>query len=74
MKSVIILGSTGSIGTSTLAAINKSNNFNIRLLSTNKNSKKILKQAIKYKVKNIIIENKNEYLNIKSFLKKLIYI
>ena len=70
MKSVIILGSTGSIGTSTLAAINKSNNFNIRLLSTNKNSKKILKQAIKYKVKNIIIENKNEYLKYKKLFKK----
>ncbi len=70
MKSVIILGSTGSIGASTLAAINKSNNFNIRLLSTNKNSKKILKQAIKYKVKNIIIENKNEYLKYKKLFKK----
>ena len=57
MKSVIILGSTGSIGSSALKVIK--NNKNLKLnLSTNKNVKKILSQAIYYNVKDVIINIK----------------
>ena len=56
LQSVVILGSTGSIGSITLSVI-KNENFKVDLLTTNKNAKKILKQAILHKVKNVIIED-----------------
>ena len=56
MKKVIILGSTGSIGTSTLKSISKKKNFKVFLLTANKNIKKLLNQSIKYNVKHAIIE------------------
>ena len=59
-KSIIILGSTGSVGSTTLSVI-KNNNFKVKLLSTNKNALKLLKQAILYKVKDVIIEDKKKY-------------
>ena len=49
-KTISIIGSTGSIGLSTLSIINKKN-FNINLLSANKNYKIICKQIIRYKPK-----------------------
>ena len=58
-KSIIILGSTGSVGSTTLSVI-KNNNFKVKLLSTNKNASKLLKQAILYKVKDVIIEDKKK--------------
>ena len=61
-KKIIILGSTGSIGSSSLNVIKKNKkDFNIICLSTNKNYKKILKQSNIYKVKNIIINNEKTY-------------
>tara|TARA_B100000282_G_scaffold218164_1_gene161744 strand:+ start:44 stop:1216 length:1173 start_codon:yes stop_codon:yes gene_type:complete len=60
-KDVIILGSTGSIGTSTLRIIKKDSNFKVKLLSANKNIKKLLNQAIEFKVKNVIIEDETKY-------------
>ena len=63
-QKVVILGSTGSIGTSTLSIL-KHGKFKVELLTTNKNVNKIFKQAILHKVKNIIIEDKNKYLKYK---------
>ena len=60
-KKIIILGSTGSIGSTSLSVIKKKR-FKVQLLSTNKNAKKILKQALYFNVKNVIIEDKNNYL------------
>ena len=41
-KDIFLLGSTGSIGETTLKVIKKDKaNFNIKLLSTNKNTEKI---------------------------------
>ena len=68
-KEIIILGSTGSIGTSTLAAV-KNENFKIKLLSTNKNILKIYKQAIEYNVKDIIVADKTKYKKYKYLFKK----
>ena len=56
--SIIILGSTGSIGISTLKSISKSKKFKVVLLSSNKNASKLLNQSIKYNVKYAFIENK----------------
>ena len=66
---IIILGSTGSIGSSTLKSINKKK-IKIKLLTTNKNVNKIYKQAIKYKVKNVIIEDQSKYVKFKKKFKK----
>ena len=40
-KSVIVLGSTGSIGKSTLMSLKNNKNFTIKLLSSNTNIKTI---------------------------------
>ncbi len=59
---IAILGSTGSIGENTLRIIRKDKkNFEITLLSTNKNLTKILKQAKEFKVKNILIRDLKTY-------------
>ena len=62
-KKVIILGSTGSIGLSTIKLIIKDKkNFDVILLTANKNYKKLLVQAKKIKCKNILIFDKKKYL------------
>ena len=62
IKKIIILGSTGSVGKSTLNIIrNNKKKFKIILLSTNKNVNELVKQAKEFKVKNIIIFNKKKY-------------
>ena len=71
-KKIAILGSTGSIGENTLKIITQDKkNFEVTLLSTNKNLKKILKQAKAFKVKDIIITNLNSYEKAKLSSKKL---
>ncbi len=61
-KKIAILGSTGSIGKSTLSIISKNKKeFDVTLISTNKNIKEILKQYKKFKPKYIIINNKKSY-------------
>ena len=71
-KKIVILGSTGSIGQNTLSLIRKDKkNFEIKLLSTNKNIKKIINQAKEFKVKDIIISDKKKFLIAKKKYKKL---
>ncbi len=61
-KNIVILGSTGSIGLNTLSIIQKyKNNYNIKLLSTNKNLSKIIQQAKRFKVKNVIINDLSKF-------------
>ena len=65
-KKIIILGSTGSIGRSTLNIIKKNTkNFKIELLSTNKNIKKVFDQALQFNVKNIIVSDYQSYIKAK---------
>ena len=67
-KSIYLLGSTGSIGETTLKILYKDRKkFTIKLLTTHSNSKKIYKQALKFNVREIVIFNKEEY--IKSYIK-----
>ena len=65
-KRIAILGSTGSIG-KTLIEIIKENkkNFDVVLLTANKNYKEILKQAKYFKVKNLIITNEKLFRELK---------
>ena len=69
-KNLILLGSTGSIGDTTLKIINKNNNkYKIKLLTTNKQIKKIYQQALKYNVKKVVIFDKNNYKKYSSIFK-----
>ena len=57
-KKIAILGSTGSIGKNLIDIIAKDKkNFEIILLSANKNYSTLLNQAKKFKVKNLIIND-----------------
>ena len=64
-KKIAILGSTGSIGKTLIEIIKKDKkNFDVILLTADKNYKEILKQAKILKVKNLIITDKKAYLNL----------
>lgn len=61
-QKIAILGSTGSIGKSLLKIIKKKKNYyEIILLTGNKNFKQLLIQTRQFKVKNVIITNKDSY-------------
>jgi len=69
-KKIIILGSTGSIGSITINLINQNKKkFSIKLLSTNKNIKKVFKQANKFNVKNVVINDKKSFEKAKIIFK-----
>ena len=68
--SIALLGSTGSIGKSTLKALKKDKKYKVKLLTTNTNVNRIFKQAIQFKVKNVIITNKIKYDKYKLLFKK----
>ena len=68
-KKIAILGSTGSIGKSTLEVIKKDKkNFDVILLSANNNYKKLIQQAKQFKAKNVLIKNKIFYQRTKKSL------
>ena len=70
-KRIAVLGSTGSIGTSTLEVIKKDKkNFEVVLLTANNNYKKLIKQAKEFNAKNVLINNKKFYFKVKNSLKK----
>ena len=65
-KKIAILGSTGSIGKTLLKIlIKEKKNIDIKLLSSNKNYQKLLKQAKIFNVKNLIILDKSSYKKLK---------
>ena len=69
-KKISILGSTGSIGLSTLKIIDKNKNlFKINFLSADKNFRLISKQIIKYKPKYFIVKNHEAFNKIKKKFK-----
>ena len=69
-KKIAILGSTGSIGKTFLKILKKDNiNNEIVLLSANQNIKELLYQLKTFKVKNVIIKNKKNYLFLKNKFK-----
>ena len=65
-KKIAILGSTGSIGKTLIDIITKEKkNFDVILLSANKNQKEILKQAKILNAKNLIINNDKSFKQLK---------
>ena len=73
-KDIFIIGSTGSIGITTLNVVRKNKKkINIKLLTTNTNINKIYEQAIEFNVKNIVIFDKyNREKYFEKFKKKKI--
>ena len=70
-KKIAIIGSTGSIGKSTLDVIKKDKkSFDIILLTANNNYKKLIQQAKQFRAKNVLIQNKKYYAKVKKSLKK----
>ena len=70
-KKIAILGSTGSIGKTLIDIIDKNKkDFEIKLLTANKNYKTLLKQTKKFDVKNIIITDKKTYEIVREKYKK----
>ena len=70
-KKIAILGSTGSIGKSTLDIIRRDKkNFETVFLSANNNYKKLIQQAKEFNAKNVLIKNKIFYKRVKKALKK----
>ena len=70
-RRIAILGSTGSIGKSTLGVIKKDKkNFDIILLTANNNYKELIQQAKQFNAKNVLIKNKKFYAKVKKSLKK----
>ena len=70
-KLISILGSTGSVGLSTLEIIQKKkNNFKPYVFSANKNYKLICKQITKYKPVYFVINNNDIFKKIKKSSKK----
>ncbi len=71
-RKIAILGSTGSIGKTLLDIISKNKkNFDVQLLTANNDYKTLLNQAKKFKVKNLIILNKESYFLLKKKTKNL---
>ena len=70
-KKIAILGSTGSIGKSTVEIIKKDkNNFEVVLLTSHKNIKELDKQRKIFNVKNLIVTDKKSFIFLKEKYKK----
>ena len=70
-KKISILGSTGSIGLSTLKIIDKKKNyFQPFIFLANKNFNLIKKQILKYKPLYFIVNDENTYIKVSKYFKK----
>jgi len=70
MKNVVILGSTGSIGRSTLEVISKfPERFRVIGLSTNTSADRLIEQAVVFKVPYVAVSDERAYLKVKDALK-----
>ena len=71
-KKIAILGSTGSIGKTTVEIIKKDKkSFDVILLTANNNFREINKQIKYLNPKNLVINNKKIYLELKKKYKKI---
>ncbi len=69
-KKISIIGSTGSIGYTTLNLLNKKNSYQVYILTGNNSYKRIIEQIKKFKPKIFIIFAKKTYLKVKKKYKK----
>lgn len=68
-KHIAILGSTGSIGTQTLDVVNShSDELVVEVLTANKNSDLLIKQAKEFKPNAVVIADQNQYQKVKDAL------
>ena len=76
MKTIAILGSTGSIGKSVLEIVQKTKKLDVFLIYANKNYSKIISQVKIFKPKIVIINNSEVYFKIKKKFKnkKIIFL
>ena len=71
IQKILILGSTGSIGETTLQIIRKNRKkFKVDLITTNKNIKKLYKQAIEFNVKKVVINDLSKLGKYQNLFKK----
>jgi 1-deoxy-D-xylulose-5-phosphate reductoisomerase len=71
-KRIVILGSTGSIGTQALEVIQTHpDNFGIETITAYNNAELLIKQAYKFVPENVVIVNKEKYIFVKEALSKL---
>ncbi len=71
IQEIIILGSTGSIGETTLQIIRKNRKkFKVDLITTNKNIKKLYNQAIEFNVKKVVINDLSKLGKYQNLFKK----
>ena len=68
-KTIAILGSTGSIGQSTLDIVKKTDNFKVVLIAVNSNYQKTLYQIKTFKPKIVVVNNYKVYLKLKTINK-----
>jgi len=68
VKKIALLGSTGSIGTQTLEVVDEINEFKVEILSAHKNVDLIIKQAIKYQPKFVILTDLESFHQVKNAL------
>ena len=72
VKSIALLGSTGSIGTQALKVIeNNPSYFSVEVLTANNNSKLLISQALKFKPNTVVIKNKEKYEEVNNALSSL---
>ena len=68
-KTLALLGSTGSIGKTTLDIVKKTNKFKIVLIIANSNYRKIIYQIKFYKPRIVIVNNYKTFLKIKNTIR-----
>lgn len=72
IKSIAILGSTGSIGTQALEVIAENPElFEVYALTANNNAELLINQAIKFSPEMVVIANDSKYLQVKEALSHL---
>lgn len=72
VKSIALLGTTGSIGTQALEVIeNNPSYFSVEVLTANNNSKLLISQALKFKPNTVVIKNKEKYEEVNNALSSL---
>jgi 1-deoxy-D-xylulose-5-phosphate reductoisomerase len=70
-KHIAILGSTGSIGVQALEVLEKNSDyFELDLLTANWNAELLIRQAVKYRPRAVVVANKAKYLQVKDALGK----
>ena len=68
-KGVAILGSTGSIGTQALTVIEQyPDDFELVVITANKNADLLIEQAIKYKPNTVVIVDEDQYEKVNNAL------